>query len=382
VQIRTLIVGNAIGRGQRRTLEMGEASDVLVAGTGSFAGRIVFDIAATARSPVRVVVAGRNRERLNWLAVAANARAAIFHRAATFRTVEIDFLAPDAAARLIAATSPKVVVQAASVQTSAVIAKTGDGWSKLVAEGGLSATAVSHSLISSRVAAAITASGKPIDLINCCFPDVVNGIIKALGHEVVSGMGNIAILSSVFAGARGLAEPGRIKVLAHYQNIAAFRRRPDERSGTPPRVWIDGAEIADVYAEFADVRLTLEPAIDISGASGVPLALALADRTDWVGHVPGPHGLPGGYPVRLQDRQLTLDLPAGVTAEDAVAWNAAFEQNSGLLVDAEGNARYTGRLQASLREHSPTLAGGFQVQDLESVYLEMLRLREMLEVRH
>ena len=361
---------------------MSESSDVLVTGTGSFAARIVFDIAATANSPVRVVVAGRNSERLNWLAVAANARAAIFRRPAAFHTFEVDLLAPDAPLRLIAATSPKVVIQAASVQTSAVIAKTGDGWSKLVAVGGLSATAVSNSLISSRVAAAITASGKPVSLINCCFPDVVNGIIKALGHEVVSGVGNVAILSSVFAGARRLAEPGRIKVLAHYQNLAPFRRKPDERSGTPPRVWIDGTEIADVYAEFADVKLTLEPAIDISGASGVPLALALADGTDWVGHTPGPHGLPGGYPVRVQDRQLALDLPAGISVEAAVAWNAAFEQNSGLLVDAEGNVRYTGRLQECLRKHSPMLAGGFQVKDLESVYLEMLRLREILEVRH
>jgi hypothetical protein len=361
---------------------MGESCDVLVSGTGSFAARIVFDIAASASNPIRVVIAGRNRERLDWLVVAANARAAIFHRPATFQTFEIDLLASDSPARLIAATSPKVVVQAASVQTSAVIAKTGDGWSKLVAEGGLSATAVSQSLISSRVAAAITEGGQPIDLINCCFPDVVNGIIKALGHEVVSGMGNVAILSSVFAGARRLAEPGRIKVLAHYQNLAPFRRRPVERSGSPPRVWIDGTEIADVYAEFSDIKLTPEPAIDISGASGVPLVLALANGDNWVGHTPGPHGLPGGYPVRLQDRQLALDLPAGVTVENAVAWNAAFERNSGLLIDAEGNVQYTGRLQESLREHSPTLAGGFQVKDLESVYLEMLRLREMLEVRH
>lgn len=361
---------------------MDQSCDVLVSGTGSFAARIVFDIAATANSPVRVVIAGRNRERLSWIKVAANSRAAIFRRPAAFETFEIDLLAASAPAQLIAATSPRVVIQAASVQTSAVIAKSGDGWSKLVAEGGLSATAVSNSLISSRVAAAISASGKPIGLINCCFPDVVNGIIKAMGHEVVSGVGNVAILSSVFAGARGLADGGRIKVLAHYQTIAAFRRKPEQRSGTPPRVWIDGAEIKDVYAEFADVKLTPEPAIDISGASGVPLALALADGTDWVGHTPGPHGLPGGYPVRLRDRQLALDLPAGITAAEAVAWNAAFEQNSGLVIDEQGNARYTGRLQECLRAHSPALAEGFQVKDLESVYLEMLRLRETLEVRH
>ena len=80
--------------------------------------------------------------------------------------------------------------------------------------------------------------------------------------------------------ARSRSRPGRLKVLAHYQNLAPFRRRPpDARSGRPPRVWIDDEEVADVYRRFADVQLTREPAIEISGASGVPLMLAMAQRT-------------------------------------------------------------------------------------------------------
>ena len=47
--------------------------DILISGTGGFAARIAFDIAATARESVEVIIAGRNRERLNWLRTAANA---------------------------------------------------------------------------------------------------------------------------------------------------------------------------------------------------------------------------------------------------------------------------------------------------------------------
>ena len=132
---------------------------VLVTGTGAFAARIVLDLAATAARPVRVVIAGRNRDRLGWLATAASARAAIFARPASFATYEADLFGEGVADAMLGAIRPAVVVQAASVQTSLVIASTGDAWSRLVAEGGLSATAVFQAVLSLRVAAAITRLG-------------------------------------------------------------------------------------------------------------------------------------------------------------------------------------------------------------------------------
>ncbi|HEY5796276.1 MAG TPA: hypothetical protein VIU82_14810 [Bosea sp. (in: a-proteobacteria)] len=352
--------------------------DILVSGTGGFAARIAFDIAATADEPVEVVIAGRNRERLNWLRTAANARAALFGKKARFITHAVDLLAPDASDEMLAATGPRIVVQAASIQTSQVIAQTGNAWTQLVTEGGLSATAVFQALLSSRVAAAITRSGKPITLVNCGFPDVVNGMIRAMGHDVACGMGNVAILSNVFAGSAATPPGSEVKVLAHYQNLAAWRRRPEERGGRPPRVWVDGTEVSDVYARFADIQLTPEPVIEISGASGVPMLLAMAVGRPWRGHVPGPNGLPGGYPVRLVDGRLDLDLPPGIAAAEAIAWNASFEEENGLVVSPEGKASFTGLLGDRLADHIPALRNGFALRDLETVCEELLALRSAL----
>ncbi|WP_186420036.1 hypothetical protein [Bosea sp. CS1GBMeth4] len=352
--------------------------DILISGTGGFAARIAFDIAATADEPVEVIIAGRNRERLGWLRTAANARAALFGRKARFTTHAIDLLEPDASDALLAATDPGIVVQAASIQTSQVIAQSGDAWTRLVAEGGLSATAVFQALISARVAAAITRSGKAVTLVNCSFPDVVNGIVTALGHDVACGMGNVAILSNVFAGSAATPPGAEVGVLAHYQNLAAWRRRPEERGGRPPRVWLDGAEVGDVYARFADIQLTPEPVIEISGASGVPMLLAMASGRPWRGHAPGPNGLPGGYPVRLAGRTVELELPVGLTQAEAVAWNASFEEQNGLVVSPDGWISFNGVLGARLGEHIPTLRKGFAVQELEVVCDELLRLRAVL----
>ncbi len=352
---------------------------ILLTGTGGFAARILFDIAATATVPAQVVLAGRNRDRLQWLKVAAGARAAVFNTTVTVVTREADLLAEGAATELLEETKPIMVVQAASVQTSSVIAGSSDAWSRLVAEGGLSATAVFQALLSSRVAAAMTHLGSTAPLINCSFPDVVNGLIKALGHQVMCGMGNVAILSNVFAADRNLMDRSRIKVLAHYQNLGAWRRSVETRYGPAPRVWIDDEEIGDVFRTFCDVKLTPEPVIDVSGASGVPMILALAEGRPWAGHVPGPDGLPGGYPVQLADGVLSLNLPSSVSREEAEAWNARFEEENGLIVSADRRARYTGILRERLAQHSPALAEGFDVADLEEVHRSMQELRTKLQ---
>jgi hypothetical protein len=232
--------------------------------------------------------------------------------------------------------------------------------------------------LSVAVARAVKAVRPGAHFINCCFADVVNPLIAALGLAVSCGVGNVAILANAFAGARALGH-GRLKMLAHYQNLAPFRQPTETRRGPPPRVFIDGEEVADVYRRFADVQLTREPAIEISGASGVPLMLAMASGRDWSGHVPGPRGLPGGYPVRLQAGEIHLDLPPSLTRDEAIAWNLRYEQESGLVVGPDGRATYTGILRDRLAALSPDLAAGFHVAAIADVHRQMSDLRSRLE---
>ena len=357
---------------------MTETADIVLFGTGSFSARILFDIAATASEPVTVAIAGRNAARVDWLKTAANARAAIFERPVTVIARKADLVDVAAAAEILSELQPKLVVQGASAQTSAVIAAQGNAWTRLVAEGGLGATAVFNALLSVRVAEALKQIGSSAHYINCGYADVVNSFIAARGLPITCGVGNVAILATTFMGKLGIRKSGPLKVLAHYQCITPFRRPASERNGPVPRVWIDNQEVADVYAKFADVKLTPEPVIDISGANGVPLMVALAKGRDCLAHVPGPNGLPGGYPVALRAGKLDLDLPAGLSREQAIAWNAAFEEKSGMVVDPDGKVRHTGALYDVLNAVSPDIAKGFHVRDLDAVFAAMEKLRARL----
>lgn len=352
--------------------------DILITGTGMFAGRMLLDIAATAREPVTVMIAGRNVDRLDWLRTAGNSRAAMFGTPAKIVSHRIDLVEDRASERLLELAKPRIVVQAASIQTSAVIAQKGSRWSSLVARGGLSATAVFQALISSRMAAAIAATAPGTHYINCSFPDVVNGMLAEMGYDVLCGTGNVAILSNVFDGSDAKPAGETLRVLAHYQNLAPWRRPAGERKAfAPPRVFAGSAEIDDVFETFKNARLTPEPAIEISGASGVTLMLALAADRDWFGHAPGPHGRSGGYPVRYVDGVFGLDLPDGLSETDAVAWNDTFERGNGLTV-ANGRAHHHGRLKELLGEEGFDHAEGFALADLESVCVDFARLRDRL----
>ena len=226
------------------TQEMGrdmvDKCDVLVAGTGTFSARIIFDIAVTAEKPVKVAIGGRNRARIDWLCLAANARAAIFGRPASFSTLPIEWESAETVAEAVAACDPDVVVQAASVQSPSVIHTSDSAWGRLVKSGGLSVTAVFQALLSARAARAPCswpATGAPSS--TAVIRTWVNGMLAAKKVPITCGVGNVAILSSMFEGDLGIRQSGSLRVLAHYQCLGPWRLPAAERGGTPARVWID-----------------------------------------------------------------------------------------------------------------------------------------------
>ncbi len=353
--------------------------DITFFGTGEFAARALFDLAASATRPLTVQVVGRNAPRLAWLRTAANARAVLFGRPLRVVTEVCSDFDEASVTRVLAASRPRVVFQAASLQTASVIRATDNAWSQLVQQGGLSATAPFQAVLSLRIARVVQQVLPGTSFLNACFPDVANPLLAAAGAQVLCGVGNIGILSNAFAGSKNVTEGGRLRVLSHYQQLGVWRKLPAEREGPTPRVWLDGQEIADVFAAFTDVTLSPQVAFDISGATGVPLMIALALGQAWRGHVPGPLGLPGGYPVQIDAQgRISLDLPAGISADDAARWNNAFEERSGLTVSADGQARYHGRLRELIEAHDPQLAQGFHCANVENVAQRLAALRDRL----
>jgi hypothetical protein len=357
---------------------MPERADVVLCGTGSFAARILFDLAATAPRDLSIIVVGRNAFRAAWLRTAGAARAAMFDTGVRVSERGVDTLSIDRVAALLSEVRPRLVVNAASAQGGRVSPVRPDGWTRFEQEGGLGVTAILQARLSLDISRAVAATRPQPHFVNCCYPDVVNGMIAAAGLPIACGIGNVAILAHAFAGLLGPGH-GRLQLLAQHTALAAFRHRQAERTcKIAPRVWLDGRELDDVHHRFAAVQLPPEPAIDISGASGVPLFVAMVAGEDWRGYVPGPGGLPGGYPVALRNDAIALDVPADLTRQEAIGWNAASEEPDGVVVGTDGRGRYTGRVEATMCAASPDLAAGFAMRDFAEADRALTHLRARL----
>ncbi|MBM3525444.1 MAG: hypothetical protein FJX57_21055 [Alphaproteobacteria bacterium] len=355
--------------------------DLLITGSGNFAERILLDLALMAEKPLRILMAGRPVElpRMEWLRQAANARAGLAGRPVFVETGTIDWTSPETIAPFLERAAPRLIVHAASVQPPSVVFERNNAWGLLVKACTITVTVPIQALLGARLARAMALAGCDAVFLNSCYPDGTNAVLAGLGFPVLCGAGNIGILASAFAGELGWREEGRVRVLAHHQNIMPWRGPvPKPTIVPPPRVWLDGVEIDDVYARFTRVRLTEAPAIPISGFCGVPVILSLLRQRDHVGHVPGPWGLPGGYPIKITGGELSLELPPGLTRAEAVAWQTRYELANGLTV-AAGRLTFHGPCHTELARHSPSLAAGFALADLEEAASEILALRERLE---
>ena len=358
---------------------MAEKCDILVTGTGAFAERLVFDLAITAEKPVTVAVSGRNEARMSWLSTAGNARAALFGRPVTVVARPVVWDSAETIAEVIGACRPDVVVHAATVQSPKDVRGKDTPWTRLLRQaGGFGATGLLQMLLSSRAAQAMRLAGNSGAFVNAGYPDLVNPVLAAKGLPVTCGLGNVEIMAALYAGALGLRRPGALRMLAHHHNLHLMRAPVGER-GTPPRVWLDGEEIEDVHERFAAIVLPTAPLDALAGATGVHIVLALAGHKDHVGHAPGPNGLPGGYPVTVKDRTLALDLPDGLGADEAVAWNRGFEEHEGLILGDDGRVRYSPAARTAFANHNPAIAEGFHIDDIETASTAMLALRHELE---
>lgn len=352
--------------------------DILIIGTGYYAEVMLDDMASTAPGPLKVVVAGRNLERMKWLCVAGSARAALYGRDVSFEYDRFDTSSAASIVQGLGRWQPDVVVQSASLQSPWKVDGRDSAWAALVNDAGFGLTLALQSVLPVRTAMALEAVGSGAALVNTSYPDVVNQVVRARGLRITSGVGNIAIFASIIAGALPPAQRAGVRVLAHHHHLVQWRRPGSERSGMPVRVWQGDTELEGIQARYAHIQLPFRDLNVVSGGSAVPVLLALAGKGECRSHVPGPGGLPGGYPVRVSRSGVALDLPRGLSEDEAVAWNRRFEALDGASVSGAGRVTYSDRARAAIGRHDARLAGGFDVDDVEEACSALAALRVRL----
>ncbi|MFI9024267.1 hypothetical protein [Streptomyces sp. NPDC053560] len=348
---------------------------IAVVGSGSLARAICCSLAVAADpAPDRVTVLARSGEAAQEIAAVAAARAAVSGRPTRFVATTVDAADPDALVRALNSVRPRVVAHCASVQSPWENLHAPSAWTDLLARGGFGVGLPLHALLARRVAEAVRRSAAPALLVNACYPDAVNPLLHAEGLPVLCGVGNAATLA---AGLRAALrpEPGRrLRVLAHHAHLHTPGDPGDEL-----RAWLDDGPVAGVTGHLRRHRACSRTELNaVTGHSAAVVLARLAAGDAVQADLPGPLGLPGGYPVRVEGGEVTLDLPAGLTRKDAVDWQMRMAAHDGAVVTPDGETRFGDACRAALAPHLPGEPERYGAGDTAALAGRLLELRARL----
>jgi hypothetical protein len=201
-------------------------------------------------------------------------------------------------------------------------------------------------------------------VVNAAFPDAVNAVLFKVGLAPDVGVGNIANLipATRSAIARLLrCEPLQVCVKLigqHYFSHYVPRRGLPAQANFNLSYWVEGRERSDELDAGEIFSSVAEHFRRLGGVDGQYLTAMSAIRVvenlfaaDEVHvHAPGPHGLPGGYPVKVGMGQILLGLPYGITREEAIGLNEAGQRQDGIeSILADGTVVF-GREQMGVME--------------------------------
>jgi hypothetical protein len=340
-------------------------STVAIVGVGDIGERLALGLAASG-SVERLILVGRAGGKP--AIVAATVASAFDCRA---EPVELDALDQDAVAELLARLRPELVVQCASLQSPWALTGRDSPAVRGIAAGGLALRLPYQLPVVLSVMRAARAAGYDGPIANVSFPDVTGPILRQLDLAPALGLGNVSMLTLRVRAALRAQAPGEelplIRVIGHHSQLPgvmqAHEPAPDERC----RVYLgERGERRDELAYQAPAMAPGPRYNVVTVASGVPVLEALlpgatALRTS----VPAPGGLAGGYPVRIAEQAVSLDLPPGASLGDAVAFNERMARDDGIeRVDADGTVHFSARARDAVASFAPDLAEPLAVDEI------------------
>jgi hypothetical protein len=345
---------------------------LLVLGGGSLARSVCYGLSAVAGSPLRVTVAARTPAAAAEICQISNVRASAHVTPARFSPAAVDLRDDDARDALVRDTPARGVLLCATTQSPWEGRSTRSAWTRLMARAGIGLSLPFHAELGLLVQRSIAERRPGAFFLNACFPDAVNPVLDAAGASALAGIGNVAVQAAAIQAALGLPDQQELHLLGHHLHLHEPADPADEAIA-----WYRGERLAVTGLLAAQRRVDRHENNQVTGfLTAILLANLLAGRRT-VTHLPGPCGLPGGYPVVVTERGVELRLPPGITAERAQALNRRWSMLDGVVVDS-GRVTFGPAVSEALADVIPELCDGFAVADLLAVVAMLSEVRERL----
>jgi hypothetical protein len=343
---------------------------ILLIGLGDLGRRLAFGLAGSGRLSELIISGRRVEEGLPWAAlIAACGETKV-------RFAELDVSRRSDIERLLRRERPNVVVQCASLLSPWYLSARQVPEITALRTAGFAAQLPAqlpliYNLMD--VARQIDFQGA---VVNCSYPDVIHPILARLGLAPTIGIGNVSMIkarvTAVLRNEQEISDSSPlplVRALAHHAHVtSAILSLPPADTKLRPRIYLgEEGRRADELA-YAGHPLQSAPSLNaLSATSGLPVIIAMLPGGPALrASAPGPLGLPGGYPLRIAEGQINLDLPAGLSLDEAVEFQHQSARIDGVeTITEDGTVVFTEEAVAVLSRLDSRLGEPFHLSQSE-----------------
>ncbi len=219
---------------------------------------------------------------------------------------------------------------------------------------------------------------------NLSLPDITHPILRGRGLAPTIGLGNVSMqllrVRSALKAAEDTGTPSSlplIRLVGHHKQVYGVMsaERPEDPEARV-RVYLGeaGTRADDLAYQGYPLPAGIEYNV-VTAASAIPVLLALLPGAAPLRFsAPAPQGLAGGYPVRIADGEVELDLPPGADLAEIIAFQQRIGRGDGIEEIAEdGTVTFTEAAKTAVAAVDPALAEPLSPDDVAERYQLLAR---------
>jgi len=273
-----------------------------------------------------------------------------------FRRVDLNNI--EETAETIKEVNPRIIYSAVTLQSWWVIdALPKEVHKKLYKDFcGLGPWVPMHLLLVYKLMQAVKVAGVSSLVVNSSFPDLVNPVLAKVGLAPNVGIGNIDLITVPWRKVVSeiLDVPMRsVRVYifgCHYSSYNLGRTGTGLDAPYYIKIMVGDKDVTkdfDIRELAREIpkrakRTTGNQINWVVASSAVRVILGVLNDTNEITHAPGPEGLVGGYPVRLNREGAKIFLPEGVSRKKAIQINEEAQKYDGIeKIEDDGTVVFT-----------------------------------------
>ncbi|WP_327404487.1 hypothetical protein OG194_33420 [Streptomyces sp. NBC_01288] len=329
---------------------------ILVVGSGDLAARVL-SLLAHSSTPRVVGVLGRRADAVQRLSNLVRQTAIQHGGRVDVSAFHADLSDEARTATALGSFAPDIIFNAASIQSWHVVTGLSERRRQAIAKAHFGPWLPMHLAPVLKLMRAVRACGSDALVINAAYPDAVHPVLATANLSPHAGIGNVANptagLRLVAAAAIGCSVHDlTVRFIAHHYTSHRIGRSGN--SGGAPcalRFFLDGEDVTraagdpeNLFAELArhHGRPSGMTGQTMTSASAMSILQPLLDGTSRLAHSPGVDGRVGGYPVRVANRAIHVDLPHDIDLATAQEINTQAQVFDGIeRIDSDGTVTFT-----------------------------------------